>query len=273
MLGPQNTVQRLQMVREPLQSAALGFRFRGVQLGPRSDRKPAIAADLPGEVVCTVFGIDVCRRVRSAGGAAHRRRSSAHCRWSATDSRRMRASCWSERRRRHRPMSDSLLAYAAFLDRYRRSGAISGLPAGLQSAGIDSQAEKKRDIARRLTIIALLRDDVDSARKYVAAYREAGGSGFERADEVLNPPKLNEQTADEWVEHTRPAVLVPAHGGALQRSGRRRAVSGPGAQRGDQRLSRHARRRDARADRVHEAGAAIPVAGARTGGSLPAPIR
>ncbi len=93
---------------------------------------------------------------------------------------------------------DSLLAYAAFLDRYGDPARFAAYQQAYKALG-STHAEQKRDIARRLTIIALLRDDVDSARKYVAAYREAGGSGFEGADTVLNPPKLNEQTADDWV--------------------------------------------------------------------------
>jgi hypothetical protein len=94
--------------------------------------------------------------------------------------------------------ADSLLAYAAFLDRYRDPSRFEAYERAYKALG-PAQAEQKRDVARRLVIIAMLRDDLDAARKYVAAYREAGGSDFERAKEVFDPPKLNEKTPDEWV--------------------------------------------------------------------------
>jgi hypothetical protein len=95
--------------------------------------------------------------------------------------------------------ADTLLAYAEFLDRYRDPARWEAYERAFKALGSSSQSEQKRNVARRLAIISLLRGDLDSARRYVAAYREFGGSGLERANQVLDPPKLNDRAPDEWV--------------------------------------------------------------------------
>jgi hypothetical protein len=93
---------------------------------------------------------------------------------------------------------DTLLAYAEFLDRYHDPARFQAYERAYQALG-NSSPEQRRSIARRLAIISLQRGDVASSQRYVAAYRAAGGGDFQRADQVLSPPKLNERTPDEWV--------------------------------------------------------------------------
>lgn len=95
--------------------------------------------------------------------------------------------------------AESLLAYAAFLDRYRDPARFAAYERAYKALGSTSSSEQKIHTARRLAIISLLRGDIEASRRYVAAYREAGGGGLGRANQVLDPPKLNEQNPDEWV--------------------------------------------------------------------------
>jgi hypothetical protein len=90
------------------------------------------------------------------------------------------------------------LAYAEFLDRYRDPARLQAYEQAHQAFGNSSQ-DQKRAVSRRLAIISLLNGDRESAARHVAAYREAGGGGFERASQVLDPPKLTERSANEWV--------------------------------------------------------------------------
>jgi hypothetical protein len=94
--------------------------------------------------------------------------------------------------------ADALLAYAEFLDRYRDPARWQAYERAYKALG-SSTSEPKLKVARRLAVISLLRGDIESSRRYVTAYREAGGSGIERANQVLDPPKLNERSSDEWV--------------------------------------------------------------------------
>jgi hypothetical protein len=94
--------------------------------------------------------------------------------------------------------AESLLAYAEFLDRYRDPARGEAYERAYQALG-SSQPEEKRKVARRLAVISMLRGDLETSQRYVNAYREAGGGGMDRANQVLDPPKLNDRTADEWV--------------------------------------------------------------------------
>ncbi|MEX2299940.1 MAG: hypothetical protein WD733_03320, partial [Bryobacterales bacterium] len=90
------------------------------------------------------------------------------------------------------------LAYAEFLDRYRDPARLQAYEQAHQASG-NASPDQKRPITRRLAIISLLNGDREAAARYVAAYREAGGGGFERSSQVLDPPKLSERSANEWV--------------------------------------------------------------------------
>jgi hypothetical protein len=91
--------------------------------------------------------------------------------------------------------AESMLAYAEFLDRYRDPARFQAYEQAYKAA---TQQDLKRTASRRLAVISILNGDMESARRYLAAYNEAGGA-FERANQVVDPPKLAERSANEWV--------------------------------------------------------------------------
>lgn len=68
------------------------------------------------------------------------------------------------------------LAYAEFLDRYGDPSALRVYQAALRAA---SSSEQKQRIAKRLAVLALEAGDQAAAESAAAAYRQAGGPGWE----------------------------------------------------------------------------------------------
>jgi hypothetical protein len=82
---------------------------------------------------------------------------------------------------------ETLVAHAEFLDRYGDPGRRAAYLKAFEALGPQGSADLRRSLARRLATVALLEGDSQAASQYVAAYRQAGGSGLDQADAVINP--------------------------------------------------------------------------------------
>ena len=89
--------------------------------------------------------------------------------------------------------ADDLLAYAEFLDRYGDSGRIEAYEKALPA--VASSGNARLGILRRLVLISLVEGKNDSAKRFLGDYRNAGGDGMPRADEITQVvPKEEDRT-------------------------------------------------------------------------------
>ena len=133
------------------------------------------------------------------------------------------------------------------VDRLRGvSGTVrrSGVPRGVRQAA-RSSSQDVRHGARRS-------DRQADCEHRPAGWKRPGGPGRGRGELAHGP------------DPRAPARLLP-NGGPITGSRRGRGAFGPGAQRGDQWLPGIAQQRGPGADRISQAGAPLPVAGAGTG--------
>ena len=88
--------------------------------------------------------------------------------------------------------AETQLAYAEFLDRYGDPSAMTVYQAALRAAPSN---ELKQRIAKRLAVLALEAGDRATAESAAAAYRQAGGAGWEQATNRIGAG-VNLETAD-----------------------------------------------------------------------------
>ena len=81
--------------------------------------------------------------------------------------------------------ADTQLAFAEFLDRYGDSGRRAAYEKALQALRDGGSQEKRQQILRRLLVLSLIEGDEEAARRWVPAYRQAGGSGLNLAELVF----------------------------------------------------------------------------------------
>ena len=155
----------------------------------------------------------------------------------------------------------ALTAYAEFLDRYGDPGAREAygkLLAALRNGGDSARAAA---VARRLALLDLLAGDRVAANTHLEAYRAAGGKAVSLGAPPAAKSPANAGTATipgPLRSFARMAALSPDSDPAD-------VLPGAGAQRRHQRLSGVAQQRIAGTDRVPQAGAPLPLPGARTG--------
>ena len=80
--------------------------------------------------------------------------------------------------------ADTHLAYAQFLDRYRDPGRREAYAKALELLDGNS-ASRKKEVVRRLMLLSLVEGDNAAAKKYLAAYKESGGTGVEKLESAL----------------------------------------------------------------------------------------
>jgi hypothetical protein len=100
--------------------------------------------------------------------------------------------------------TDTLLANAEFLERYGDDGAREAYEQAYASLGSAGATEQRRMLTRRLLMLSLLANDTPSARRYLVAYREAGGTGLDQANLLLQPEAVSVAT---WGPITIPGPL------------------------------------------------------------------
>jgi hypothetical protein len=101
--------------------------------------------------------------------------------------------------------TDTLLANAEFLDRYGDDGARAAYEKAFESLGNVGSTEQRRMLARRLAVLSFLTNDSQGARRYLAAYREAGGEGMDQANALLQPQPAGPDAS--WGPATIPGPL------------------------------------------------------------------
>lgn len=83
------------------------------------------------------------------------------------------------------------LAYAEFLDRFGHADRLQAYERVLGNTPA-SDAETRKGLLRRLVLIALAEGNSEAADRLLKAYRDAGGEGLRRAEQVLNTVPVNE---------------------------------------------------------------------------------
>jgi len=78
----------------------------------------------------------------------------------------------------------ALLAYAEFLDRYHDPARVEAYQRALEALG-PAASGRKRHIARRLAVLAVVDGDEAAARDGLDAYRKAGGAGLDPIEQAL----------------------------------------------------------------------------------------
>ena len=83
------------------------------------------------------------------------------------------------------------LAYAEFLDRFGHAERLQAYERVLDNTPA-SDAEVRKGLLRRLVLIALSEGDSEAAGRLLEAYRDAGGEGLRRAEQILDAAPANE---------------------------------------------------------------------------------
>ena len=156
---------------------------------------------------------------------------------------------------------DALAEYAEFLVRYGDPDSRAAYAKTFEAIEKSSDRAKLAAVARELTVLDLIAGDRAAASQHLEAYHAAGGKDW---------PGSPGWKAAEAQNEAKQFVNIP---GPLRSFGRMAAISSDlnpddvlprsGAQRGHQRLPGVAQQRSAGTNRVPEAGAPLPVAGAR----------
>ena len=95
--------------------------------------------------------------------------------------------------------ADTQLAYAQFLDRYRDPGRREAYAKALELLDGNS-ASRKKEVVRRLMLLSLVEGDNAAAKKYLAAYKESGGTGVEKLESALEEEAQAGGLPIGWVE-------------------------------------------------------------------------
>ena len=160
--------------------------------------------------------------------------------------------------------AEARIAWAEFLDRHGGAGVVEAYRQAIEKLP-RSEADKRREMLRRLVPAALLAGDADAAREALNRLRGEDPSIWPDAARALQAPASFESTARQPRRRSRRAEFVSAHGRPLDRSAARRVASGAGANIVTGGYRANGRPRGHGAHRVFETHHAIPVAGPRVG--------